>query len=411
MAKTSYAKAMEMVATKKGKYEKQLEEAKRSGDRFALNSAQRSMERIMQYEQELFDSQEQQKIDKGITPAPEMRYGGKPMYYTGGPLETNPLTAADNQRIPAPMFNGLPYKSIPSVYTPIEMNPLTAPPLMPNFSTPYASAPMQPLTEEEIAQMRMEDAVDAQRMPFSQTPGGKFLNQAGKFVPYAAQFATDLYALNQLKNIERPVDMPMTKTPMINTDVDTSATRAMIRDNQLAANANVDANLSNSASVQNVKLANLAQTNRQLADLGQQETNQEMALRNQQVSLATDAFNKNLMTDALNQQQKVDYNNMITNARLGLVQGMGVKAAQVGSEFAQRRLDQQKLQTLAKQYDSGLLSRNFSDLGIGGNPYTDEATRTMMVNALKDPAMKEQMMQRLESNPDLLQYLMQFVNI
>lgn len=81
MARTSYAKAIELAAAKRGKYEKQLEQAQRSGDRFSINAAQRSIARLQEYEQELFDSQEQQKVDKGITP-PQQQFaiGG----YTGG---------------------------------------------------------------------------------------------------------------------------------------------------------------------------------------------------------------------------------------------------------------------------------------------------------------------------------------
>lgn len=341
MAKTSYAKAMELAASKRAKHEQRLETARRTGDRFAINSAQRAIDKLTDYENQLFESQEEQKVKKGITPPMQaqemMGYGGIPKMNNGG-------------------------------------------------------ASVDP------------------NLPFSQTPGGQLLSQAKQYLPYAAQFGTDLYALNQLKKLEGPVDAPMQQVTQINTDVDTSATRARIQDNMAAFNAGVDSSMSNSAAVQNVKLANLAQTNRQFADIGQQEANQEMALRNQQSTLATGTLNTNLSIDAANKQRTVDFNNMITNARLGIVQGIGIKGAQMGQEFAQRNLDQQRLETLAKQYDSGLLARNFSDLGIGGNPYTDETTRTMMVNALNDPAMRDQMMQRLESNPDLLQYLMQSAN-
>jgi hypothetical protein len=407
MARTSYAKAIELAAAKRGKYEKQLEQAQRSGDRFAINAAQRSIARLQEYEQELFDSQEQQKIDKGITPPQQqMRYGGKPMYYTGGPLEGNPLTAADNQRIPAPMFNGLPYKSIPSLYTPIEMNPLTAPPLMPNFSTPNASAPMQPLTEKEISAMRMEDAMDAQAVPNQNTFGDMFKTYA----PYAAQFGTDLYALNQLKKIEGPVDAPMMQTPQINTNVDTSATRARINDNAAAARASVDSSLSNSAAVQNVKLSSLAQQNRQIADIGQQEANQEMALRNQQSMLANQTLNQNLGTDAQNRQRSVDFENMIRNARMGIIQGMGVKAGQIGSEFAQRKLDKDTMDLISRQYDSGLLNRNFSDYA-GTDLYNDPQARDQMLALLQDPDMGPQYAEQLkQTNPTAYNYFMGIIN-
>lgn len=39
MARTSYAKAMELAASKRAKYEERLEKARRTGDRFAINSA------------------------------------------------------------------------------------------------------------------------------------------------------------------------------------------------------------------------------------------------------------------------------------------------------------------------------------------------------------------------------------
>lgn len=447
MARTSYAKAMELAASKRAKYEERLEKARRTGDRFAINSAQRAIDRITQYEQQLFDSQEEQKVAKGITPQPAMAFGGP----VGSPFDTNPgLTpqeryqqALANTARQMLVNDGVTAFKQPDAYTNDQVlaaarqkglldlaksntKQILANPEMQTTGT-YGYGGKTKMDNGGLLNLASKTAnpQGAQlinpfinnpgpgfdpKLPFSQTGTGKFLQQAGQLAPYALQFATDMYAMNQLKNIQAPVDMPMAQTPILNTDVDTSATRAQMLDNMATFNAGVDSSMSNSAAVQNVKLANLAQTNRGLAELGQQEANQEMALRNQQIGLSTDTINRNLMTDAANRGQLVDFENAMLNARLGLVQGMGVKAAQVGSEFAQRRLDQQRLETLAKQYDAGLLSRNFSDLGIGGNPYTDEATRTMMVNALKDPAMKDQMMQRLENNPDLLQYLMQFVN-
>lgn len=410
--KTSYAKAVELAATKRGKYEKQLEIARRSGDRFGINSAERSIARITQYEQELFDSQEQQKIDKGITPPqPQMGYGGNLMYGIGGPLEGSPFTAADFKMTPSSLIPQLPYKSNPSVYTPIEMNPLTAqhllPSLMPNFATPSASAPMQPLTQSEIASMRLEDAMGATSNPNRNT----FLDQAKTYAPYAAQFATDLYALNQLKNIEGPVDAPMQRATQINTDLDTSATRARLQDNMRTFNAGVDSSMSNSAAVQNVKLANLAQSNRQLADIGQQEANSEMSLRNQQSGLLTDNINTNMALDATNKQRQADFSNMITNARMGIIQGMGVKGAQVGSEFAQRKLDKETLDITSRQFDKGLLNRQFSDMNIGADFTQDPEQVQQMINLLQDPTMGEQFGAQLqERDPKGYQYLMSIIN-
>jgi len=171
-------------------------------------------------------------------------------------------------------------------------------------------------------------------------------------------------------------------------------------------NAGVDSGLTNSAAVQNVKLANLAQTNRQLADIGQQEANQEMQLRNKQSALLTDNFNTNTAIDAANRQRLVDFNNMITNARTGIYQGMGVKAAQVGSEFAQRDLDKQRMDLMSRQFDSNLLSRQFSDLGLGTDPLQDKQALQQQINLLKDPAMGAQHRAMLErTNPLLLQRL------
>ena len=422
MAKTSYAKAMELAASKRAKHEERLETARRTGDRFAINSAQRAIDKLTDYENQLFESQEEQKVKKGITPQTAMAMGGP----VGSPLETNPnLTPQEryqqalantarqmlvNDGVSAfkqvDAFNNDQVLAAAKQKGLLDLAKINTKEIFANPETQNTSV----YGYGGIPKMNNGGAAPDPNLPFSQTPGGQLLSQAKQYLPYAAQFGTDLYALNQLKKLEGPVDAPMQQVTQINTDVDTSATRARIQDNMAAFNAGVDSSMSNSAAVQNVKLANLAQTNRQFADIGQQEANQEMALRNQQSTLATGTLNTNLSIDAANKQRTVDFNNMMTNARLGIVQGMGIKGAQMGQEFAQRNLDQQRLETLAKQYDSGLLARNFSDLGIGGNPYTDETTRTMMVNALNDPAMKDQMMQRLESNPDLLQYLMQFTN-
>ena len=412
MARTSYAKAIELAAAKRGKYEKQLEQAQRSGDRFAINAAQRSIARLQEYEQELFDSQEQQKIDKGITP-PQQQFaiggypGGSGMFGVNQESQ-DPLAAL--KRTPIPAMTPLAARSfnIPTFGAQAQGAGLIPMQQLPTY-TQGLNAPtndMTPLTPEEISAMRMQDAMDANPVPNQNTFGDMFKTYA----PYAAQFGTDLYALNQLKKIEGPVDAPMMQTPQINTNVDTSATRARINDNVAAARASADSSLSNSAAVQNVKLAGLAQQNRLLADVGQQEANQEMALRNQQSMLANQTLNQNLGTDAQNRQRSVDFENMIRNARMGIVQGMGVKAGQIGGEFAQRKLDKETMDLISRQYDSGLLNRNFSDYA-GTDLYNDPQAREQMIALLQDPDMGPQYAEQLkQTNPTAYKYFMGLIN-
>lgn len=380
--KTSYAKAMELVATKRGKYEKNLEDSRRRGDRFGINSAMRSISKLEQYEQQLFESQEQKKVDMGITPAPEMRYGGLAKFNIGGYIDPFSADAQAAQEL----------------YAPLVANP------------PLDFGEVDPMAGDADASLGSIDASTAASMLADKYKRQDALqgifNQGKTLAPYAAQFAGDLYALNQLKNVEGPVSSPLQRATIMNTDIDTTATRARIQDNMRTFNAGVDSGLTNSAAVQNVKLANLAQTNRQLADIGQQEANQEMQLRNKQSALLTDNFNTNAAIDAANRQRLVDFNNMITNARTGIYQGMGVKAAQIGSEFAQRDLDKQRMDLMSRQFDSNLLSRQFSDLGLGTDPLQDKQALQQQINLLKDPAMGAQHRAMLErTNPMLLQRL------
>ena len=475
--KTSYAKLMELTAQKRGKFEKQLQEAERRGDRFGINSAQRSIARLEEYEQEIFDSQEQQKVDKGITPPPQMAYGGLPKFVTGGPTkaeldklyqdflkakgantgrfvesnafgdQTDKLLAAYQTQMANGDYNVTPefYRALsnavyntgsvpymppasPDAYgpfapqddtyvyvntdddgqgAPIQWAPfqrpdysLTLPDWVNQTPTPQQeqepepapaprSTPRKPRKREEVEpiagltpkaislnldtpfpELMKSTPMPAPTAPEATTgtvhPYGRAamqgLDALGKVAPYALQFAPDLYALNQLKTIEGPVDAPFQRATQINTDIDTSATRAQIQDNMRTFNAGVDANMSNSAAVQNVKLANLAQTNRQMAAIGQQEANQESGLRNQQASLLTQNFNNNMGIDAANRQRMVDFNNMITNARLGIVQGMGTKALQINQEKNRMDLDRERLDVLSRQFDQGRLLRNFQNM-------------------------------------------------
>lgn len=484
--RTSYAKLVELAAQKRGKFEKQLEDAQRRGDRFGINSAMRSISRLEEYEQEVFDSQEQQKIDKGITPPqPQMAYGGMPMFNVGGPTKaqaeklyadylkartanagrfrdanvfgdkTNDLLLAyetqmenkdygnlsqefydamsnaiyntgvpaymppvnpnaygpfapqDDTRVamdigytdavdpvPPPPFLEAPRPSPGTQFLPNDLDdntPKVTPKVVPTPVAPKKRAAepimsIQPKGLDNIFTPQGAQLIDvsnraSMEMPTPQTGPNPYANAAmqgldalGKVAPYALQFAPDLYALNQLKQLEGPVDAPFQRATQINTDIDTTATRARIQDNMRTFNAGVDSGMSNSAAVQNVKLANLAQTNRQLADIGQQEVNQETMLRNQQSTLLNQTFNANLGIDAANRQRRADFENMITNARLGIVQGMGTKAFQMNQENNQMKLDRQRLETLARQFDQGLLARNFTNIEMfrqmanNGNP-------------------------------------------
>jgi hypothetical protein len=66
--------------------------------------------------------------------------------------------------------------------------------------------------------------------------------------------------------------------------------------------------------------------------------------------------------DAANRQRMVDFNNMITNARLGIVQGMGTKALQINQEKNRMDLDRERLDVLSRQFDQGRLLRNFQNM-------------------------------------------------
>jgi len=401
MAKTSYAKAAEMAASKRGKYEKKLEEALRTGDRFAINSAERSIARLTEYENQLYQSQEDHKAAKGIQnpQMPMAKYGGAmlPKYVTGGPLETDPLAGITN---PNALMN-----LAPKTYT--NLFGTAAPSLTPNLNIgprPVGGAPLDTVSNEDLAQLN--------GLPFGQTELGKGLGAVKGFMPYAAQFAGDIYAMNQLKKLEKPAELPMQRMNQMSTDIDTSATLADIQNNRLATNVGLDTGLSNSASAANAKLAALAQTNQQVAGIRQQEANQELALRNQAGELATQNINANMGIAAQNQQNLADFNNMITNARLGLVQGMGTKAAQIKGEYNQMALDRERMDTLAKQFDSDLLARNFNNFEQYADLlYSDAATRDKAIAAYADDGLGYSQFLALEqSNPQLFNFLKPFVD-
>jgi hypothetical protein len=461
--RTSYAKLMELAAQKRGKFEQQLQDAERRGDRFGINSATRSIAKLEEYEREIFDSQEQQKADKGIAPPQQM-------YATGGPIFdpfstdaqiTDYLQSLQNPNVdlndPAVMQNIMGNLDTYNKYFGPTSNKTTPPaPQLPaqqnlvpsdlsidwnSAMTPntevYPVQPVQALTPRAwqgpattaplptsvdtkaqlnkyfpngrpeggaLPEVELEDAMALNEEKYKrQDTRQQLFDQAKTFAPYAAQFAGDLYALNQLKNLERPVEAPYRRATLLNTDLDTSATRARLQDNMRTFNAGVDTGVSNSAAAQNLKLANLAQTNRQLADIGQQEANQESMMRNRQAAALTDTFNANQDIGAANRQRMVDFNNMITNARLGIVQGMGTKAAQVGSEYAQRALDQKQMDLISRRYGDNILSNNFSDLGVGANILEDPALLQQQINLLNDPEMGQRQREFLaRTNPTLL---------
>lgn len=465
--RTSYAKLMELTAQKRGKFEKMLDLAQRTGDRFAINSATRSIAKLEEYEKEIFDSQEQQKIDKGITP-PAMAYGGLTQFNIGGPtdppsgyidrfiprytfgqgypISQNPVmvgvddapapsfSAADFAAAMAPNYEVYPEQLQPNseVLSPLNLSvdlprptqtPITGftPRTVEPFGTTAQGAQLI-RTQLGNAPTSTVPELDADDLAFQKNPNyyaeleaaearDRFAKQdkrraaVDKFktlAPYGAQFLGDLYALNQLNKLEGPVDAPMQVATQIGTDIDTSATRARIQDNAKAFNASVDSGMSNSAAVQNVKLANLSQTNRQLADIGQQEANQELQLRNKQAELLTQNLNTNLGIEASNRQRLIDFNNMIRNARLGLVQGMGVKASQMGSEFAQRKLDQQQMDLISRQYSDTVLANNLNDI-IDPGIINDPEKVKQQLALLNDPDMgakHRQLLQRI--NPTLL---------
>lgn len=414
MSKTSYAKAAELAANKRAKYEKKLEDAMRTGDRFSINTAKLALDKLDQFENTLFASQEDKKASKGIK-SPQQQI---PMAAMGGPLYPTSPNAYDQAVVNTArqmlVNDGVSAFKSTQNFTPQQILDAASQKGLLDLAKQNAREILAKGSEQKTTVYGMGGSykpkyndggpVDGANVPLSQTPLGKGLDVASKFLPYAAQFAPDIYAVRQLKNIQAPAALPMMDAPMLNTDVDTSATQAAVEANRLATNAAIDADLSNSATATSAKLAAMLGSNRQIADVLQGEANQEMALRNQQIAAGTEALNANRSIAAQNEQNLIDYNNMITNARLGIYQGMGTKAAQIKSEYNQMALDQAKLDTLAKQFDQDLLARNFTNFGqykdlIYNNP---DAARKMH-ESLKLNATQAQVIK--DSDPQLYEYL------
>lgn len=399
----TYADAYERIAKREGAYQKRLADAEKAGDTFARNSATQMLSRIQMLKDELFAEQE---ASKPPVAGEQFAYGGNPPYTDILPmrptyLNTNYIQDNVGKRYRTKQL----LQRKPEVYTipsglgaytadidpadtfsfaPIASLTGTVPKAVPTGLSMMAGSPYKNVSATKSKDWKPlstnfgKRTIDKVAVPASQKPswGAKALaamsdkasgiaNTLGTVLPYAAQFLPELIGLNQVNKMEAPTDMSQLDAPLIDTTVDTSASRAAIQNATRQGTASADG-LRSSAAARALGAATYLNGADSLADIEMQSANQARTLRNQQAGMLSDTRNKNLEIAYQNANRQSEFRNAQRDARMGLVNSMGDKALSMLSEQRMLQAQRQQAALYAKMFDSEMLKRNGLDvLGLG----------------------------------------------
>lgn len=174
----------------------------------------------------------------------------------------------------------------------------------------------------------------------------------------AAQFLPDISAMRAMDRLEGPVDAPQMQFRAQNTDLMTGRALNAIDQEAARANASVEANVANPVVAAAMRRASQRIAGGQKANILNNEAQQELGMKNQNLARATDVFNQNANINAQNQQRAIDFANEKLAAKNRMRQQMGMKLGGVFQDFQNRSLDQRKYEIMSKTIDQGYLDRN-----------------------------------------------------
>ena len=177
----------------------------------------------------------------------------------------------------------------------------------------------------------------------------------------AAQFIPDFKTMKTMRDLEGPVDTPQMRAFVPDTNVDTSAALAAVRDNANRAMASAAQNISNPAVAAAAMRANQRIAAEQEARILSGEAQQEMQLRNQNLATLNDVSNQNRMINAQNLQRQADFNNERIAAENRIRQQMGQKLGGAFADFQNRAQDLKKWELLSKLDIYNVAGRNDID--------------------------------------------------
>lgn len=183
----------------------------------------------------------------------------------------------------------------------------------------------------------------------------------GMAIGGAAQLLPQLAAKRRMQEVEGPVDTPMQRMQMMNTDIQTGAAIQNIKQAQADTNAMLDRNFSNPAIANAMKRAAARETQAQLGNIAFNEAAKEAELRNQNMMRATDTLNANALIDAQNRQRQIDFRNDLRGALGQQDMLMGQTLGNIAMDFQNRAADEKRWNLYKHMFTQGILDRNDID--------------------------------------------------
>lgn len=177
----------------------------------------------------------------------------------------------------------------------------------------------------------------------------------------AAQLLPDLAAKRRMQNVEGPVDNPLLRTQMMNTDIQTGQAIQGVRESAAQQQAMMARNFSNPAIAAAMQRDIARNADAQISNIQYDAAQKEMQLRNQNMMQANEVLNQNRMIDAQNRQRQIDFQNDLQGALAQQDMLTGQKLGGIVMDYQNRAADQKKWNLYKNMFNQGVLDRNNID--------------------------------------------------
>lgn len=182
-----------------------------------------------------------------------------------------------------------------------------------------------------------------------------------KFAQYG-QFLPDAYAMYQMSQTEKPVNLPEMELARQNTDLNYNPIYAGVQDNLANTLSRIDRDVSDPVARAALNRSAVNEANQRMGAGQVQEINTETGMKNEYAQRISENKNQNELIRSQNEQRQIDFMNERRAAQARLAQQAGLKFAQIHGENQNRELERQRMGLSALAFDGQIMQNMAKNL-------------------------------------------------
>lgn len=185
--------------------------------------------------------------------------------------------------------------------------------------------------------------------------------EQNKFAQFG-QFLPDAYAMYQMSQTEKPVNLPEMQLARQNTDLNYNPIYAEVQNNLANTLSRIDRDVSDPAARAALSRSAVNEANQRMGAGQVQEINTETGMQNEYAQRIAENVNQNELIRSQNEQRQIDFVNERRAAQARLAQQAGLKFAQIHGENQNRELERQRMGLSALAFDGQIMQNMAKNL-------------------------------------------------